>query len=248
MCWPLANAAAIDPLTHQLALTEIVVTAEFRPVTLQNQASSASVVSALDIRERAAQHLEEVLNLAPNVNYSSGSSRARYYQIRGIGERSQFQEPLNASVGFVIDDIDMSGLGSAGTLFDVDQIEVLRGPQGTLHGANALAGLINIQTAQPQQEAAGRIEVGVAEYNSWNIGAVSTGPIINNTLLYRLAINTNQSDGFIDNDYLSRDDINNRDETTVRGKLRWLASDQSTLDLTAMVIDIDNGYDAFSLD
>lgn len=248
VCWPLANAAAADPSTQQLALTEIVVTAEFRPVTLQNQASSVSVVSTLDIRERAAQHLEEVLNLAPNVNYSSGSSRARYYQIRGIGERSQFQEPLNASVGFVIDDIDMSGLGSAGTLFDVDQIEVLRGPQGTLHGANALAGLINIRTAQPQQEAAGRIEVGVAEYNSWNIGAVSTGPIIDKTLLYRLAINTNQSDGFIDNDYLSRDDTNNRDETTVRGKLRWLASDQSTLDLTVMVIDIGNGYDAFSLD
>ena len=154
-CWSLANAA--DPSAQQYALPEIVVTAEFRPVTLQNQTSSVSVVSALDIQERAAQHLEEVLNLAPNVNYSSGSSRARFYQIRGIGERSQFQEPLNASVGFIIDDIDMSGLGSAGTLFDVDQVEVLRGPQGTLHGANALAGLINTRSAHPQEEAAGKI-------------------------------------------------------------------------------------------
>ena len=139
-------------------LTEILVTAEFRPIALQDQASSVSVVTGEDIQQRAAQHLEEVLNIAPNVNFSSGSSRARYYQIRGIGERSQFQEPLNPSIGFVIDNIDFSGLGTIGTLFDVDQVEILRGPQGTLHGANALAGLINIRTGQPQNEPALRVE------------------------------------------------------------------------------------------
>ena len=123
-------------------LEEVIVTAQLRPTPLLNQASSISVITAQDIREREAQHLEGILNLAPNVNSAGGTSRARFYQIRGVGERSQFQEPLNPSIGLLIDGIDFSGLGGAGTLFDVEQVEILRGPQGTLHGANALAGLI----------------------------------------------------------------------------------------------------------
>jgi len=229
-------------------LTEILVTAEFRPISLQNQASSISVITGEDIQQRAAQHLEEVLNIAPNVNFSSGSSRARYYQIRGIGERSQFQEPLNPSIGFVIDDIDFSGIGTIGTLFDVDQVEILRGPQGTLHGANALAGLINIRTGQPQAEPALRVEATAAQYNTLNLGIVGTGPLLADELLYRLAVNTYVSDGFIDNDYLNKDDTNNRDETSVRGKLRWLADESNTLDVTVIYVDVENGYDAFSLD
>ncbi|MDP4788667.1 MAG: TonB-dependent receptor plug domain-containing protein, partial [Haliea sp.] len=128
-------------------LSEIIVTAEWRDTPLLSQSVSTSVITSDGLRERAAQHLEEVLNVIPNLNYASGSSRARFFQIRGIGERSQFQEPLNASVGLLIDGIDFSGLGTLGTVFDVAQVEVLRGPQGTLHGANALAGLINIRSA-----------------------------------------------------------------------------------------------------
>ncbi len=238
------------PVSHAPAkeLAEILITAEFRPIALQDQASSISVVTADDIHQRAAQHLEEVLNIAPNVNFSSGSSRARYYQIRGIGERSQFQEPLNPSIGFVIDDIDFSGIGTIGTLFDVDQVEILRGPQGTLHGANALAGLINIRTGQPQPDPSLRVEATAAQYNTLNFGLVGTGPLIADQLLYRLALNTYQSDGFIENDYLDRDDTNNRDETSLRGKLRWLADASNTLDITALYIDVENGYDTFSLD
>ena len=87
-------------------ITEIIVTAELRQVPLLEQATSTSVVSAQDISQRAAQHLEDVLNLAPNVNYASGASRSRFYQVRGIGERSHFVEPLNPSIGLVIDGID----------------------------------------------------------------------------------------------------------------------------------------------
>ena len=229
-------------------LEEVIVSAEFRKTTLQDQSASTSVVSADTIAQRAAQHLEEILNLAPNVNFASGASRSRFYQIRGIGERSQFQEPLNASIGFVIDNIDFSGLGTAGTLFDVQQVEVLRGPQGTLHGANALAGLINIRSNGPTATPFAKIELGASEYNGWNAGFVGSGPLISEDLLYRLSLNTVRSDGFIENDFLGKDDTNNRDETTIRGKLRWLSNDTNSLDLTAMYVDIDNGYDAFSLD
>ena len=240
----LASQALADPTR----LEEVVVTAELRPAPLLSQVGSISVISAQDILEREAQHLEGILNLAPNVNFAGGTSRARFFQIRGVGERSQFQEPLNPSIGLVIDGIDFSGLGGAGTLFDVQQVEILRGPQGTLHGANALAGLIDIRSGQPEAEPGLQLEAGAADYDSWNAGVVGTGPLVTDQLLYRLAVNRFHSDGFIENDYLGRDDTNGQDETTVRGKLRWLPTGRDTLDLTLMYIDIDNGYDAFSLD
>jgi outer membrane receptor protein involved in Fe transport len=241
------------PTLAQLAgatgqLEEIVVTAELRETTLQRQAGSTSVVTGSDIRQRAAQHLEDLLNLAPNVNYASGASRARFYQIRGIGERSQFQEPLNPSIGLLIDGIDFSGLGTAGTLFDIAQVEILRGPQGTLHGANALAGLINIRSAAPTAEPEARLALSAADYATWSAGFSSSGPLAGPDLLYRVAASTYRSDGFIDNDFLARQDTNNRDETSLRGRLRWLAGENASLDATVLYSDIDNGYDAFSLD
>ncbi len=229
-------------------LEEIVVTAEFRPVNLLQQPASTSVVSMTEIRQRAAQHLEEILNLTPNVNYAGGSSRARFYQIRGIGERSQFQEPLNPSVGLLIDGVDFSGLGTAGNLFDVEQVEVLRGPQGTIHGANALAGLISINSAEPAAEPGFRLDASAGNYDTFSAGVMATGPLASDSLLYRVAAHHYRSDGFIDNDFLHRHNTQDRDESGARAKLRWLASELSTLDLTLFYTDINNGYDAFSLD
>jgi iron complex outermembrane receptor protein len=244
----IALCAATSVAADTRALEEVIVTAELRSAPLLSQVGSTSVISAQDIREREAQHLEGVLALAPNVNFAGGTSRARFFQIRGVGERSQFQEPLNPSIGLVIDGIDFSGLGGAGTLFDVSQVEILRGPQGTLHGANALAGLINIRSAAPENEPGLRLEASLADYDGWSTGVVGTGPLITDKLLYRLAVNKFESDGFIDNDHLGRSDTNGQDETTLRGKLRWLPGTRDTVDLTALYIDVDNGYDAFSLD
>ena len=83
---------------------------------------------AKPLPKRQAQHLEQLLNLAPNVNFSSGASRGRFLQIRGIGERSQFIEPLNPSVGILVDGIDFTGIAGAATTMDIAQVEILRGP------------------------------------------------------------------------------------------------------------------------
>ncbi|MCX2982354.1 TonB-dependent receptor [Halieaceae bacterium IMCC14734] len=227
-------------------LPEIVVTAQFRDTNLMQEANSTSVIGAELIQQRAAQHLDEVINLAPNVNFSGGSNRARFFQVRGVGDRSQFQAPLNPSVGVILDGVDFSGMGGLGTLFDIEQVEILRGPQGTLHGANALAGLINIRSAAPTAEFENYIEAGIADYQTWNLGAASSGPL-GDSLLYRVAAHQFRSDGFTDNQFLQREDTQSRDELTLRGKLRWLA-DAHTVDLGLNHIDINNGYDGFSLD
>lgn len=247
-----AQAQAAAPAGHTApsgtAISEVLVTAELRPTPLLEQSGSTSVLGAEAIRLRAAQHLEEILALAPNLNFAGGSSRARYFQMRGVGERSQFIEPLNPSVGLLIDDIDFSGLGTIGTLFDVAQVEVLRGPQGTLHGANALAGLINIRSAAPEAEPGAYLQMDVADYGTRNLGLASTGPLGSEQLLYRLALHQHRSDGYQRNAFLGRDDTNARDEQTARLRLRWLAAEDSTVDLSLLHIDADNGYDAFSLD
>lgn len=227
-------------------LEEVVVTAELRDVPLLQQAASTSVVDSEHIRLREANHLENILGLMPNVNFAGGSSRARFYQVRGIGERSQFVEPLNPSVGLLIDDIDLSGLGTAGSLFDVEQVEVLRGPQGTLHGANALAGLINIRSAAPEEAFRGYVDASIGGYDTREIGAMLTGPL-SDSLAFRVAANRFRSDGFIENAWLGSDQTNGRDERMARGKLRW-AGENDRVDLTVLIADADNGYDAFSLD
>ncbi|CAN0605396.1 unnamed protein product, partial [Ectocarpus sp. 12 AP-2014] len=180
----------------------VVVTAELRRTSLLEQAASTSVLDAELMRRRNAVHLEDLLQVAPNINLSGGSSRARFYQVRGVGERSQFVEPLNPSVGLLIDNIDFSGLGTGAALFDMDQVEILRGPQGTLHGANALAGLINMRSAAPQDEFGARLYSGIGDYGRRELGASVTGPIADDTLMYRIAAFTHRSDGFMENAHL----------------------------------------------
>ena len=173
---PLCLSVVATTLQAQNALEEVIVSAEFRDTALMKSGNSTSVLDQQLIRQRAAQHLEDMLNVAPNVNFAGGTSRARYFQIRGIGDRSQFQEPLNPSVGLLLDGVDFSGIGSLATLFDIEQVEVLRGPQGTLHGANALAGLINITSNAPSESFYNRIEASAGDYSTRALGLVSSGP------------------------------------------------------------------------
>ncbi|WP_320820645.1 TonB-dependent receptor [Thalassolituus sp.] len=228
-------------------LDTVVVEADFRQTNVQQIPEAVTVVGSEQIDARSAEHLEQVLSFAPNVNFASGASRGRYFQIRGIGERSQFVDPVNPSVGLMIDGIDMTGLGSAATLFDVQQVEVLRGPQGTRFGANALAGMINIRSNDPSKESEGYIKARLGNYDSYGLGGAVSGSLADN-LQGRLAVQGFQSDGYIDNTYLNRDDTNNLDEIVARGKLAYQLSDDTDLGLTYLYADIDNGYDAFSLD
>lgn len=239
-------AAAAD--TSGPALEEIVVTGELRESTLMRAPVSVSVIDDVEIQRRNATHLEELLNVAPNVNYASGASRARFFQIRGIGERGQYAEPLNPSVGVILDDVDLSGAATAATLFDVRQVEVFRGPQSGRYGANALAGLIVLRSNAPTDTPEAYVEAEAGDYGTRRLGAVVSGPLVDGTLSGRLAVQRHVSDGYIHDAFLSRHDTNDQDETTARARLRWTPTDRVTADLTLARIRIHNGYDAFTLD
>jgi len=228
-------------------IPEIVVTAQLRDTALENVPSSVTVLAERAITQREAQHLEEIVATSPNVNLSAGSSRARFIQIRGIGERGQFAEPLNSSVGVLVDGIDFSGAATAATLFDIQQVEILRGPQGTLYGANALAGLINIVTNPPTHTFESNVKLTAGNYGMVGLGGVISNPLTERSR-FRIAIEKYSDDGFIHNDHLDRNDTNDHDELTLRAKFDTDLSESTQLNLIAGLIKIDNGYDAFSLD
>ena len=229
-------------------LEEIIVTANFRHTQLMDSIGSISVLGERAISERAAQHLQDILNAVPNVTWAAGASRSRFVQVRGVGDLEQFYDPkYYPSVGIMLDDLELGDSANAGMLFDVAQVEVLRGPQGTRFGASAHAGMINIRTNEPTDNFEGELSGGAGNYDSYNLGLVLSGPLTDQ-LKGRLAVQQNNSDGYIDNDRLDKDDSNNFDELTARARLQWDPSDTTRYDFSAFYFDSDNGQDAWSLD
>ena len=225
----------------------IVVTAELKETNVLELPASVSVIDESLIEQNNGQHFSDLLNLAPNVNFATGASRGKFVQIRGIGERSEFSAPVNYSVGIVVDGIDLTGIASAATLLDTRQVEILRGPQGTLYGANGLAGLINIVSNSPTDSYYAKLSATVEEFSGRELSAIVSGPA-SEKLGYRLAVKNYQSDGFMQNIFLGRDDTNNLDESTLKGKLVYQANKDLLISTSLLLADIDNGYDAFSLD
>ncbi|HIP50972.1 MAG TPA: TonB-dependent receptor [Campylobacterales bacterium] len=244
---------AISALLTNTAIAEteldpIVVSADFREAKLSQTSNAITVIGEEKLYSKASQPLVEVLGSTANVNFTAGASKAKYIQIRGIGERSQFKSPVNPSVGFMVDGMDYSNNLLGASLFDVQQIEVLRGPQGTAFGANGMAGVINVTSNEPTKETEAHVEATVGNYNTKAFGAAIGGTLIDDTLLGRVSVYKNDSDGFMKNAHLNREDTNNIDELNVKAALKWLVNETNTLDINIAHTDVDNGYDAFTLD
>ena len=120
-------------------IEEIIVKGDWREINVLEEDSSIVILNNHIIESQPIKHFENLSYLVPNLNFAASDSRARHFQIRGIGERSGYERTHNSAVGFLIDDIEYSGQGGIATTFDVDQIEVHRGPQGSRIGSNALA-------------------------------------------------------------------------------------------------------------
>ena len=227
-------------------LERIVVTGDFQRESIQTLSASASLFSKDEINQRGASYLDEMLGSTANVNFTSGASRGRYIQIRGVGLRSQFVDPINPSVGLVIDGINYSGLGGSSLLFDIDQVEIYRGPQGTRFGADGMAGMIQMESAQATADPSLKLQVGMGTYNSREAGlAASTG--LTDDTSARVSYFRRKSDGYVDNLYLN-DETQQQDEQVARFKLNSQLTEHLNTELNLHYIDINNGYDAFTLD
>ncbi|WP_278404394.1 TonB-dependent receptor [Pseudoalteromonas ruthenica] len=241
-----AQSLSLSAHADESDIEKIIVTGDFKSESIQELSASASLFSEADIASREAKYLDELLNQAANVNFTAGASRGKFVQIRGIGLRSQFVDPVNPSVGVVIDGINYSGLGGAAMLFDVDQVEIYRGPQGTRFGADALAGMIHMESAEPTLEPSVKVKLGAGNYNAWDAG-IAAGTGFGEKSSVRASFYQNKSDGYVDNQYLDSNS-QNIDEQVARIKLHSQITEHWRTELVAHYMDIDNGYDAFTLD
>ena len=231
-------------ISNDPQLDEVVVTATLRSAPALDVPASVTVLDAQTLRDAGRANLEDVLALIPNLNWAGDTSLPRYFQIRGIGELEQYQGAPNPSIGFLIDDIDFSGLGTAGTLYDLDQVDVLRGPQATRYGASALGGLIYLRSAEPTGELYGRVDLAGGDYGTRSEGAVLSGPVDALDSGFRLAVQHYATNGYYHNLYLNRDDTSAQDEYTYRAKWVFKPSDRLRIEVIAMQVNIDNGYGA----
>src|SRR3984893_7849987 len=133
--WPFAAVCATVSISAVAgdSLQEIVVAASLRDANAAELPQSVSVLDAAALQAAGVQHFEDVLGMIPNLSWASGSSRPRFFQMRGIGEVEQYQGAPEPSVGVLIDGIDFSGVRSPADLFDSREVEVLRGPLGPVY-------------------------------------------------------------------------------------------------------------------
>ena len=240
---------SVQSASAQDALDEIVVTADLRGRTAAEVPGSVTLIDAQTIEDAAVQHFEELIALVPNLNWSGDGNRARYLQIRGVGELEQYEGAPNPSVGFIVDDIDFSGIGGIATLFDVERLEVLRGPQGSRYGANALAGLVYLQSVAPAADWSGLARVSTGDDGLLSGGVAGGGPLsADGALRARASVHQHVSDGFRRNTFLNRRDTNGRQETTARANVSWDPEGDWAFRAAAVFVNAENGYDAFALD
>lgn len=242
----LATKNTLSIADDETAVERIKVTASLVERDLSELPSSVIVLDNDVLEERESRHLQDIISALPNVNFSAGATRGKFIQIRGIGERGQFSEPTNPSVGLLLDEIDISGLGSLATTFDLQQVELLSGPQSVASGVNSLTGVVKLVSQPANGDSAGFATATVAEFGEWQLGAAH-GNAISEDLSYRASVQKTSSDGFVENDFLGRDDTNGVDELSASLFLNWNTSEDSSLDFRFYHFNINNGYDAFTL-
>ncbi|TVQ47451.1 MAG: TonB-dependent receptor [Gammaproteobacteria bacterium] len=224
---PATQAARAQGAT---GLEEIVVTARRAEETLQDVPIAVSAFSAEDLRNLQAEDLSALQGAVPNLNLvqGRGSASSANIFIRGIGQPDALQT-FDPGVGVYLDDVYISRIqGALFNLHDVERIEVLRGPQGTLYGKNTIAGAIKIVTRRPGPETEADIEVGIGRYNARNAKAYFAGELTD-TLYGSVSGLWSERDGTV-TDYLTGREYNDRDERAARVALRWVPTD--TLEAT----------------
>ena len=241
------NVVTESDSLNPIELEGVEILSSLRQVNEGDLAASAIVFSD-ELELFQGQHFSDLLLKVPNLNYAGGTSRPRFFQVRGEGSVSRYadQGPPSPYVGLVLDGMDLSELGMITPLFDMQQVEVLMGVQTSLFGASASSGLINFKTNDPTDEEGGYAMMQFGSYNTFTNGLVYNLPFENGWKL-RLVGHSNVSDGYKENVAIGGYASANKNETSLRVKL-LKEGNLITQKYTVIASDFDNGYDNWSPD
>ncbi len=207
-------------------LEEVIVTAQKREQNLQDVGVSVTAFTGAQIEKFGFTNSTDIIAQTPNLSFGTptGEGNNASLTLRGVG-LSDFNDNNEGPVAVYVDEVYISALsGVTFQLFDLDRIEVLRGPQGTLYGRNTTGGLVHFLSARPTQELEGYVELTAAENNQYKIEGALSGPLSDN-MQGRLSFARNEHDGYVKNRGPGRNDPNNTDNMAARLQLAIQPSD-----------------------
>jgi iron complex outermembrane receptor protein len=213
----------LSPVSGAAVLEEVVVTAQKREQTLQDVSAAVSVVGMDRLQSGQIHNLEDLAVIVPSIYLGNDFNMAKLF-IRGVGANTS---TTGSETGVAVH-LDGAVIARAEaqltSLFDLERVEVLRGPHGTLYGRNAVGGSINLITAKPTEELSGYGRFTAGDYTYLGFEGALSGPIFGNQLLGRVAVKTEDRDGFGKNN-VTGNDVDDLDRKMVRAQLHWLPTD-----------------------
>jgi iron complex outermembrane recepter protein len=211
----------------------IVVTARRRQEVAQDVPIALSVLSGVSLNQQATFSVAQITQLAPTLQFTSSNPRNTSLNIRGLGvSYGLANDGLEQGVGFYVDGVYNSRPAAAAfDLLDVERVEILRGPQGTLFGKNTTAGAINITTKAPSFDPEGAFEASVGDHRFVQVKASISDSIVPDVVAGRLSIGYTSRDGFIRSTKTGHN-VNDLNNFVVRGQLLWKASDKLNIRLS----------------
>ncbi len=212
-------------------LEEVVVTAQYRQQRLQDVPASVTAFTEQTINDAGIASTQDFVNLTPNMTLDDSFTYGNtFVVVRGVTQVNNADSPI----AIVVDGVPQNNQKQFKMdLFDIERIEVLKGPQGALYGRNAIGGAVNIVTKQPTNTYEGKLMAGVSEGKGYNVDGVFSGPIVEDRILFRVAGAYKQTDGLIENEFLGEKVDFVDHDYSLRSKLQIQANEQVAVDLRA---------------
>lgn len=231
--------ASIAETNEEFALEEVTVYAQKRAQSILEVPVSVASYDGDLLDQAQVRDLSDLQQVAPSLVFNSSTGATQSIMtIRGIGTAGQ-NSGLEQSVGVFIDGVYRGRPGAAlGDFVDIESVEVLRGPQGTLFGRNTSAGVISVRSKKPSYETGGHVSISAGDYGYQQIKASATGPLIDDTLAYRISATWQERDGFVENAVTGKD-YNDKDRTTVRAQFLWDIDEDTSLRMLMDYTDTD---------
>ena len=225
-------------------IEEIVVTSRFRAENLLDVPDSITAFTRDDIERHRIERINRVAELTPNLRFSDDQEvGVSTLVIRGVRQNRGTGQP---PVSFRIDGVSATNnLLTTQELFDVESVDVLRGPQGALYGRNAIGGAVLIATRQPTAEPEYALRFGAAEGQDYTLAGSASGPVFGENGLGRFSFRLQDREGQLRNEYLGGEYVDFKESAAFRGRLLFTPSDELTIDLRAQYLDQDGGSGYF---
>jgi iron complex outermembrane receptor protein len=225
-------------------IEEIIVSSRYRAEKLSAIPDSITAFTRADIERHRIERINGVAELTPNLRFSDDQEVGiSTLVIRGVRQNRGTGQP---PVSFRIDGVSATNnLLTTQELFDIESVDVLRGPQGALYGRNAIGGAVLISTRQPTSEPEYGLRLSAAEGNDYILAANASGPLGSDKLLYRAAVRLQDRDGQLENAYLDNQKVDFKESQSFRGRLLYRPMDALSIDLRGQYSDQEGGSGYF---